>query len=292
MLLFAFLFNALLLSQNVNCRNNNYNIRFTQTITQQTSTKSRHLAEIERPKNPHYHNDPELKEIIDKLNEEAIKKYQKTHNPYEQLQDLVEKKATKTRGGYGAEPMSTIEKELLKKYEEMFGDESHIMLKSGMYTNEGNKSCECSYKKKSSSSNKVHENYLNNLKEGCIAGVGTCAFSSALLGKFGIAAGATAAYQAAIGSLPVLAPYITSNTIGVNFFFLSSLETAIKTGAPTLSHLMGSFNTFESAVTAGTSTFFPYGMAIVVLIALTIIVIILYVWLRKRRKKLMESRMK
>lgn len=55
---------------------------------------------------------------------------------------------------------------------------------------------------------------------------------------------------------------------------------------------MGSFNTFESAVTAGTSTFFPYGMAIVVLIALTIIVIILYVWLRKRRKKLMESRMK
>ncbi|ETW56741.1 hypothetical protein PFUGPA_01207 [Plasmodium falciparum Palo Alto/Uganda] len=290
MLLFALLFNALLLSQNVNCRNNNYNIRFTQTITQQTSTKSRHLAEIERPKNPHYHNDPELKEIIDKLNEEAIKKYQKTHNPYEQLQDLVEKKATKTRGGYGAEPMSTIEKELLKKYEEMFGDESHIMLKSGMYTNEGNKSCECSYKKKSSSSNKVHENYLNNLKEGCIAGVGTCAFSSALLGKFGIAAGATAAYQAAIGSLPVLAPYITSNTIGVNFFFLSSLEAAIKAVTPeTLISLLTLTDTAGSVASAGTAIFFPYAMAIVALIAVTIIVIILYVWLRKRRKKLMES---
>ncbi|SOS78657.1 PIR protein [Plasmodium sp. gorilla clade G1] len=290
MLLFAFLFNTLLLSQNVNCRNNNYNIRFTQNITQQTSTKSRHLAEIERPKNPHYHNDPELKEIIDKLNEEAIKKYQKTHNPYEQLQDLVKKKATKTRGAYDAEPMSTIEKELLKTYEEMFGDESHIMLKSSMYTNDGNKSCECAYKKKTSSSKKVHENYLNNLKEGCIAGVGTCAFSSALLGKFGIAAGATAAYKAAIGLLPVLSQYITSNTIGVNFFFISSLETAIKTAThSSLSSFIESFGVVEGAVSAGTTTFFPYAIAVVALIVVTIIVIILYVWLRKRRRKLMES---
>ncbi|SOS78617.1 PIR protein, putative [Plasmodium sp. gorilla clade G1] len=290
MLLFAFLFNALLLSQNVSFRNNNYNIRFTQNIRQHTSTKSRHLAEIEKPKNPHYHNDPELKEIIDKLNKEAIKKYQKTHEPYEQLQELVEKKLTKTRGAYGAEPMSMIEKELLKTYEEMFGDQSHIMLKSGMYTNEGNKSCECAYKKKSSSSNKVHEKYLNNLKEGCIAGVGTCAFSSALLGKFGIAAAAAAAYQAAINSFQTLAPYITSNIIGVNFFFLSSLEAAIKAITPVpLISLIEKTNIVGSAVSAGTTTFFPYAMAIVALIAVTIIFIILYVWLRKRRKKLMKS---
>ncbi|SOS76395.1 stevor [Plasmodium sp. gorilla clade G1] len=290
MLLFAFLFNALLLSQNVNCRNNNYNIRSTQNITQQTSTKSRHLAEIEKPKNPHYHNDPELKEIIDKLNKEAIKKYQKTHEPYEQLQELVEKNVKKTRGGYGAEPISMIEKELLKTYEEMFGDESHIIFKSGMYTNEGNKSCECAYKKKSSSSNKVHENYLNNLKEGCIAGVGTCAFSSALLGNFGIAAAAAAAYKAAIESFPLLSQYITSNTIGLNFFFISSLEAAIKAITPqSLISLLGGTNTAGSVASAGTATFFPYAMAIVALIAVTIIIIILYVWLRKRRKKLMQS---
>lgn len=186
--------------------------------------------------------------------------------------------------------MSAVEKELLKTYEEMFGDESHIMLKSSMYTNDGNKSCECAYKKKTSSSNKVHENYLNNLKEGCIAGVGTCAFSSALLGKFGIAAGATAAYKAAIGLLPVVSQYITSNTIGVNFFFISSLETAIKTAThSTLSSFIESFGVIEGAVSAGTTTFFPYAIAVVALIAVTIIVIILYVWLRKRRRKLMES---
>ncbi|KOB89472.1 hypothetical protein PFDG_05021 [Plasmodium falciparum Dd2] len=80
MLLFAFLFNALLLSQNVNCRNNNYNIRFTQKITQQTSTKSRHLAEIERPK-IHIIIMIQNSRIIDKLNESI--KIPKNSYPYD-----------------------------------------------------------------------------------------------------------------------------------------------------------------------------------------------------------------
>ncbi|KOB89473.1 hypothetical protein PFDG_05022, partial [Plasmodium falciparum Dd2] len=76
----------------------------------------------------------------------------------------------------------------------MFGDASHIMLKSGMYTNEGNKSCACSYKEKSSSSNKGHENYLNTLKDACFAGVGTvCLFFCPFRDNSGMAAGATAA---------------------------------------------------------------------------------------------------
>ncbi|SOV20049.1 stevor PIR protein, putative [Plasmodium sp. gorilla clade G2] len=92
MLLFSFIFNTFLLSQNVNYRNNHYKFIPIPNNIQRTATKSRVLAEMERPNNPHYHNDPELKEIIDKLNEEAIKKYQQTYDPYEQLQELVEKK--------------------------------------------------------------------------------------------------------------------------------------------------------------------------------------------------------
>ncbi|ETW38549.1 hypothetical protein PFBG_00528 [Plasmodium falciparum 7G8] len=77
MLLFAFLFNAFLLSQRVKCINKIGNISLIKNNTQSISTKSRYLAEIERPNNPHYYNDPELKEIIDKLNKEAIKKISK-----------------------------------------------------------------------------------------------------------------------------------------------------------------------------------------------------------------------
>ncbi|ETW28229.1 hypothetical protein PFFCH_04386 [Plasmodium falciparum FCH/4] len=119
--------------------NNHYNIILIQNNTQRTTIKSRLLAQTQNH-NPHYHNDPELKEMIDKLNEEAIKKYQQTHEPYEQLKELVEKSETKLTGGNDAEPMSTLEKELLEIYEEMFGNKNDIMLKSCMYQNDDEKS--------------------------------------------------------------------------------------------------------------------------------------------------------
>ncbi|ETW36596.1 hypothetical protein PFTANZ_02720, partial [Plasmodium falciparum Tanzania (2000708)] len=73
MLLFTFLINTLVLPHYDNYQNSHYNIRHIQNNTQRTTIKSRLLAQTKNH-NPHYHNDPELKEIIDKMNEEAIKK--------------------------------------------------------------------------------------------------------------------------------------------------------------------------------------------------------------------------
>ncbi|EWC90561.1 hypothetical protein PFNF54_00608 [Plasmodium falciparum NF54] len=84
MLLFNFLINILVLPYYENYLNNFYNISVIPKNTQKTTIKSRRLAQTQIH-NPHYHNDPELKEIIDKMNEEAIKKYQKSHDPYEQM---------------------------------------------------------------------------------------------------------------------------------------------------------------------------------------------------------------
>ncbi|KOB87520.1 hypothetical protein PFDG_03449 [Plasmodium falciparum Dd2] len=295
MLLFSLLFNTFLLSQNVNCRNNFLNIKLIHNDTQRTTIKSRLLAQTKNH-NPHYNNDPELKKIIDKLNAEAIKKYQHTHEPYEQLQEVVEKKGKKTVGTHGAEPMSTIEKELLEIYEEIFGNENHNIVKSDIYTNKYNKSndkndksCECANNKKSSNklslSNKVHDNYLDNLKAGCVGSAAACAVSSVFVGKCGIVAGSAAAAKAAAATFPLFNVKITSALSGVNFFYLSSLETAIKTVVPAqFSNLLEASSTVASASSAGTATFFTYGMAIVALIAVTIIVILLYIWLSKRRK--------
>ncbi|SOS81739.1 PIR protein, pseudogene, putative [Plasmodium sp.] len=292
MLLFVFSFILFLLSENVKCQNNNYNIRLTQNKTQRKTTKSRFLAEIESHNNPHYHNDPELKKIIDELNEEAIKKYKNSHDSYEQLHELLQKKGKPTTGARGEEHISKIEKELLKTYEEMLGDESYINLKYGMYTNndvksngKNDKPCAIENKKKSSnkltSSNKVHDNYLDNLKSCCVGAVNTCALSSILTGYFGVLAGA----EAAVTSFPALSSSITSASIGIKFFFISVLEHAIKTAThSTLGSIIETFGVVEGAASAGTLAFFSYGMAIVALIAVTVIVILLYVWLRKRRK--------
>ncbi|KNG78481.1 stevor [Plasmodium falciparum IGH-CR14] len=133
MLIFNFLINILVSPHNENYQNKHYNVNLIQYRAQRTTIKSRLLAQTQNH-NPHYHNDRELKEIIDKMNEEAIKKYQQTHDPYKQLKEVVEKNGTKYTGGKDAEPMSTIEKELLETYVETFGEESN-MLKSGMYPN-------------------------------------------------------------------------------------------------------------------------------------------------------------
>ncbi|EWC73421.1 surface antigen, partial [Plasmodium falciparum UGT5.1] len=175
MLLFTFLINTLVLPHYENYLNNHYNLSFIKNNTQGTTIKSRLLAQTKNH-NPHYHNDPELKEIIDKMNEEAIKKYQQTHDPYEQLKEVVEKNGTKYSGGNDAEPMSTIEKELLETYEEMFGNQSHT-LNSGMSPNGDEKSstCECTdINNIKLGKTKGRDKYLKHLKHRCIGGMCSC----------------------------------------------------------------------------------------------------------------------
>ncbi|ETW45067.1 hypothetical protein PFNF135_00668 [Plasmodium falciparum NF135/5.C10] len=185
MLIFNFLINILVSPHNENYLNNHYNVSLIQNHTKRTTINSRLLAQTKNH-NPHYHNDPELKEIIDKMNEEAIKKYQQTHDPYKQLKDVVEKNGTKYTGGKDAEPMSTLEKELLETYEEMFGNESD-MLKSGMYSNDKDGSdksstCECTdINSTDLTKRKDKDMYLKHLKHRCIGGICSCTLGSALL---------------------------------------------------------------------------------------------------------------
>ncbi|EWC76593.1 surface antigen [Plasmodium falciparum UGT5.1] len=109
MLLFTFLINVLVLSHYENYLNNHYNVSLIQKKTKKATIKSRLLAQTQIH-NPHYHNDPELKEIIDKMNKEAIEKYQQSQDPYKQLKEVVEKNGKKYTSGNDAEPISTLEK--------------------------------------------------------------------------------------------------------------------------------------------------------------------------------------
>ncbi|SOV84081.1 stevor PIR protein, putative [Plasmodium reichenowi] len=281
-LLFIFLINTLILPQYENCENSHYNKSLITNNTQITIIKSRLLAQTQNH-NPHYHNDPELKEIIDKLNEEAIKKYQQTHDPYKQLKELVEKKGTKLTGGNGAEPMSMTEKELFETYEEMFGEENHIMLKSGMYTNDDEKSstCECANNNNTDlRKRKGKDKYLKHLKHRCIGGICSCSLGSALLIYIGLAFAKTAA-------LGALAAYEKTSTCSsvftiTNIFNAVTLESTLKA---TTGCAVGASDMAGTAVGYATATMFPYSIAIYVLIAIIVLLIILYIWLYRRRKR-------
>ncbi|ETW14960.1 hypothetical protein PFFVO_06128 [Plasmodium falciparum Vietnam Oak-Knoll (FVO)] len=233
MLLFTFLINTLVLFHNENYINNHYNLNLIQNNTKITTIKSRILAKTQIH-NPHYHNDPELKEIIDKMNEEAIKKYQKNHDPYEQLKDVVEKNGRKYTGRHGEQPMSTIEKELLETYEEMFGNESD-MLKSGMSPNVDEKSstCEC-----------------------------TIAAKSVIITSWG------ETVKNCITSISIL-HMLTHES-------MSSALTALGIEACSAD--------LAGATTTATAIFEPCGIAALVLLILAVVLIILYIWLYRRRK--------
>ncbi|ETW49592.1 hypothetical protein PFMALIP_02300 [Plasmodium falciparum MaliPS096_E11] len=280
-LIFTFLINTLLLPQYENYQNNHYNIRLIPNNTQRTRIKSRLLTEIQKPSNPHYHNDPELKEIIDKLNEEAIKKYQKTHEPYEQLQDLVGKKGTKSTGRHDTEPMSEIEKELLETYEEIFGEKKHIMLKSSMYPNDDDESstCECTDNNNTKlAKTKGKDKYLKNLKHRCIGGICSCSVGSAFLTMLGLALAKTAAATYFTHGYQVCVSHMTI----FNMFSTNALGAAIKTGTGICAG--GAADVIGSASTMAINTFNPYGIAALVLIILVVALIILYIWLYRRRK--------
>ncbi|SOS76655.1 PIR protein, putative [Plasmodium sp. gorilla clade G1] len=146
------------------------------------------------------------------------------------------------------------------------------------------KCCEYANKKKSynelTSLNKVHDNYLDNLKDTCVGGVGICSFSSAATGYSGVVSGASAA-AAKAATITGLAGKLTSKSIGAKFFFTSSLETVIKSATPSLNSLG------ENSVmvaTSGTTAFYPYGIAALILILIVVALIIIYVSLRIKRK--------
>ncbi|SOV84041.1 stevor PIR protein, putative [Plasmodium reichenowi] len=281
LLLFTFLINTLVLTHNENCQNNHYNKSLLPKNTQRTTIKSRLLAQTQKH-NPHYHSDPELKEIIDKLNEEAIKKYQQTHEPYEQLKELVEKNGRKITGGNDAEPMSTTEKDLLETYEEVFGDGNHIMLKSGMNPNDDEKSssCECSdINNTDLTKRKGKDKYLKHLKHRCIGGICSCSVGSAILTMIGLAAAQSAAAA-------IVKTYSGTSTCSAvltitNIFKSAALKSVLLKTAVCVSSAPDAAGTAAGAATAA---IFPYSIAIYVLIAITVLLIILYIWLYKRRK--------
>ncbi|CDO61839.1 stevor [Plasmodium reichenowi] len=285
MLLFTFLINILVLPHSENGQNKHYNVSLIQNNTQRTTIKSRLLAQTQNH-NPHYHNDPELKEMIDKLNEEAIKKYQQTHDPYKQLKELVEKKGTKLTGGHGTQPMSTTEKDLLETYEEVFGKENHIMLKSGIYTNDEEKysSCECNDTSNTKlAKTKGRDKYLKHLKHRCTRGICFFSVGSIFLTFIGL-------YAAKAAALAILTGYgeTVKNCVSSSSFFYIfdpvSLTAAVKAGGITCASA-GVPDVVTPAVGAAIGTIPPYGIAALVLLILAVVLIILYIWLYRRRKR-------
>ncbi|ETW38860.1 hypothetical protein PFTANZ_00438 [Plasmodium falciparum Tanzania (2000708)] len=223
--------------------------------------------------------------MIDKMNEEAIKKYQKTHEPYEQLKELVEKKGEKTIGRDVAEPTSTLEKELFETYEEIFGDQRHMM-KSDMYQNDDEKSstCECTDTNNTKlATAKGKDKYLKHLKQRCTRGICFFSIGSAFLTLIGL----IAAKKAAITAVSTYAASIDTCISSVSLFHIFdivSLTTAIQTGSKCASITFGFGDIAGTAAGAATTTILSFSIAIYVLIAITIILIILYIWLYRRRK--------
>ncbi|EUT67297.1 hypothetical protein PFAG_06110 [Plasmodium falciparum Santa Lucia] len=284
MLLFTFLINTLLLLYNEKSINNHYNISPIPNNTQETIIKSRLLAQTQN-KNPHYHNDPELKEIIDKLNEEAIKKYQQTHDPYRQLKEVVEKNGTKYTGGNDAEPMSSIEKDLLETYEEVFGQENHIMLKSGMYPNDDEKSsrCECTdINNTDLTKRKAKDKYLKHLKHRCIGGICSCSVGSFLLTMIGLYAAKKAAVAAVVSIYGEPLKICISSISIFKILQNSALPSALKAGGVCAT---GAGDAAGTAASAASAIFDPCGITALVLLILSVVLIILYIWLYRRRKR-------
>ncbi|SCQ12685.1 PIR protein,putative [Plasmodium sp.] len=124
-----------------------------------------------------------------------------------------------------------------------------------------NKSCECKKNQtydKLTSSNKVHDKYLDNLKTSCFGAADVCGISTAFVVKCGIGA---------VKSLP----YVKTA--------LSSTGSGTLTGINAFNAVIKSF-TYSTVV----ATFHPYSIAIYIILAIIVVLIILYIWLYRRRK--------
>ncbi|SOS78215.1 PIR protein [Plasmodium sp. gorilla clade G1] len=300
MLLFAFLFNKFLLSQNINCQNTLPNKTLINNYTQRKTLKSRCLAELENSYNTHCHNDPELKKIIDQLNQGELNTYQQSNDTCNQLHELLEKNETKTKSRNSEQRLSKIEKKFLKTYEKFLTDKNRIMIISDIYTNEyyksndknykndkndkNNKSCECANNKKSSNklslSNKVNDNYLDNLKTRCVGSVGACALSSAATEFAGNVAAASAVKS--FIQIEIAETIISKVYEALAGISLLSQSTIVKATSS-----IGTFSAPEGLLAASfaNSAFFSYGITALFLILIAVIFVLLYIWMRKRRKR-------
>ncbi|SOV20366.1 stevor PIR protein, putative [Plasmodium sp. gorilla clade G2] len=166
------------------------------------------------------------------------------------------------------------------------------------------KSCEWANNKRSSdklsSKNNVHDNYLDNLKTGCVAGVGVCTLSSTATGIAGGAAVTSAAYYAAqgalkssIASLSIESSKLANILYGVSNLTANSIQGVINSaGISGLSSTPAAATAANAAASAATAAktaavsqlFYPYGLAALVLIIIVVVLIILYIWLYRRRK--------
>ncbi|KOB85383.1 stevor isoform troph beta [Plasmodium falciparum Dd2] len=280
MLLFTFLINTLVVRHYEYYLNNHYNVSLIQNKTKRATIKSRLLSQTQNH-NPHYHSDPELKKIIDQLNEEAIKKYQENHDPYEQLQDVVEKKRTNPLSGQGAEPMSTIEKDLLEAYEETFGNEKNIMLKSDMNPNDDrsdkSSTCDCTDTNNMKlETGKGKDKYLKHLKGRCTRGICVCSVGSTFLTLMGLALAKKAAFK--ILNVTVHGVSYSKCASSLSIFHMLDGPSILASGTACSSDLTG------TAAVAAMNSLYPWGIAALVLLILTVILIILYIWLYRRRK--------
>ncbi|KOB84757.1 stevor [Plasmodium falciparum Dd2] len=223
------------------------------------------------------------------MNEEAIKKYQKTHDPYEQLKELVEKNGTKLTSGHSAEPMSTIEKELFETYEELFGDKNYTTLKSWMYQNDDDRSyksstCECTdINNRDLTKKKGKDKYLKHLKHRCTRGIGVCSVGSVFLTFIGLITAKNAAFAAVTSSFNEASKICASSISSLNIFTHESVTLSMPSvtaagGVECFSDLAGTISS------AAMGVFEPCGIAALVLLILAVVLIILYIWLYRRRK--------
>ncbi|ETW58142.1 hypothetical protein PFMC_05953 [Plasmodium falciparum CAMP/Malaysia] len=179
--------------------------------------------------------------------------------------------------------MSTTEKELLEIYEEMFGHKNDIMLKSGMYPNDDEKSlsCECTDTNNTKlATTKGKDKYLKHLKGRCTRGIYSCTVLSAFLTMLGLAAAKTAL-------VPVLAIYESQKACvsSVAIFNLLHKSTMISTfQCVSKCAAAASLDVVNPVTGAAMGAFYPWGMAALVLFILAVVLIILYIWLYRRRK--------
>ncbi|CDO61974.1 stevor, partial [Plasmodium reichenowi] len=162
---------------------------------------------------------------------------------------------------------------------------NHIMLKSGMYPNDDEKSstCECANNNNTELAiPKGKYKYLKDLKHICIGGICVCSVASALLTLLGSYGAKTAAVYFLILSLMLnyskYASYVTIH----NMFNETSMITAIDAGANAT--VCGLSDMFTPAISSASAIFGCCSIAALVLIILAVVLIILYIWLYRRRK--------
>ncbi|SOV74950.1 PIR protein,putative [Plasmodium sp. gorilla clade G3] len=126
-----------------------------------------------------------------------------------------------------------------------------------------NKSCECENKTKSSS--KCYGKYIGYLEKGCSRGAGVCAVSAAATANSGCAVGTVAALEATGISTGMAG---ASKLTG--FAALSALTKAFSSAAKVA----------EGAALAASQ---PYAIGALVLILIAVVLIILYIWLCRKR---------